>query len=408
MVYAIRAGILGDFDVIDGDQVSGEFEQVEPVLVSQPESLVNGTHVRLVHRPGTDVPALVIFGDENNGPKGQAARTMSLDEREEADLYEIFPEGKNWYPISETGPLTEVLDHTRGGKPALAIGASMGGYGALRYAKRAGCSAVLSFGPQARLEPGMTGVGAKYAGFYRADLHHDMEITSGHLPERAYVVIDPANAHDLLHAELLRHEAGADVIALRHMGHRTDKAMSSPETIDAALAAAASGDREGLARALRRGRRNVPSFLARLSLACSQKGHPRWAADIARLPERDGQELSPELRLSLAVARAGLGLPFEALEDIESLIVAAPQNARFWRALVEQYETMEQHEAAGEVLELALGETENFMFCWKLIENRMQAGRTMEARMLSDLALEQWPDHAPQIERMRTRLDEVA
>ncbi|NDR55287.1 hypothetical protein [Aliiruegeria sabulilitoris] len=373
-----------------------------------PGCLVDGTYIRLMHHSGESEPVLVVFGDEVTGPRGQVARPLGLKVQEDTDLYEVIPKGRHWYPVTETGPMSESLARAKDGKRAVALGASMGGYGALRYGARAGCGTVLAFSPQARLEPGMTTVGARHARNYREELHSDMDVEPAHLPERAYVVIDPADAHDLLHAELLRHEAGVEVIALAHMGHRCERALSSPEVVDRALEAATAGNREGLARALRRGRRNVPGYLARLSLACSERGHPQWGADIARLPEREGKPLSLDLRLALAVARAGMGQPFEALEQIESLIVSAPRNAGYWRALAEQYEAMGEEEAASDVMQLALEETENFLFCWKLIRNRMDTGAKEEALLLAEMALEHWPERAAQVEKIKERIASAA
>ncbi|RYH10640.1 hypothetical protein [Tropicimonas sp. IMCC6043] len=370
-------------------------------------NLVDGTYARLVHRAGTEQPAWVVFGDEERGPQGVAAAALGLD-LAGADLYEILPRGKHWYPASETGPMAETLSRVKAGKIAVAVGASMGGYGALRYGARAGCTTVLAFAPQARITPGMRGIGARHAEHYRADLHAGMEIEPEDLPERAYAVIDPANPHDLLHAELLRHEAGVEVIALPHMGSHPERAMASPDIARTALAAAAAGDREGLARALRRGRRQDKGFLARLSMTCSERGHPAWGESIARMSGVAEDPAAPILHLALAMARARLGRPLEALEDIEALIVAAPRNLRYWNALAGQYQVMGFPEAAAEVYELALGETEHFSFCWKLILNRMAAGAVDEARLLTDLALEHWPDRAAQIARVRARLDAAA
>ncbi|MDV7143376.1 hypothetical protein R3X27_11850 [Tropicimonas sp. TH_r6] len=373
-----------------------------------PECLVDGTYIRLLHRDGPATPALVIFGDEVSGPRGTAARALRVGAHPEADLYEILPNGPNWFPVTETGPMVETLARDKMDKPAVALGASMGGYGALRYGARAGCTTALAFSPQARLDPAMAGPGARHSGHFRADLHHDMEVSPAHLPERAYVIVDPEDAHDLLHAELLRHEAGVDVIPLKRMGHRTEQALSSPKITEEVLRAAAAGDREDLARALRRGQRAVPRYLARLSMACSERGHARWGAEIAQLPEREGKPLAPDLRMALARARAELGEPMAALELIETLIVDTPTNPRFWRALSEQYEAMGEAHAACDVLELALEETENFQLCWKLIQIRFSLGSLEEAGLLAEMAGELWPERFGQIERMKTRIAKAA
>lgn len=370
------------------------------------DCLVDGTYARLMHRWGPAQTAWIVFGDEERGPLGLAADALEL-ETAGADLYEFLPRGKHWYPASEIGPMAEMLSRAKAGKPAVALGASMGGYGALRYGARAGCATVLAFAPQARLTPGMRGLGARHGAHYRANLHAGMEIEPADLPERAYAVIDPAEPHDLLHAELLRHEAGVEVIAVPHMGQHPERVLASPGAAERILAAAAAGDREGLARALRRGRRHDPSFLARLSIAATERGHPAWGESIAQLSGA-GQAPTPMLQLALAMARAGLGRPLEALEQIEALIVATPRDLRYWNALAGQYDEMGYPDAAADVLELALGETEHFSFCWKLIHNRMATGATEEARLLTDFALEEWPEHVAQLERMRARLGAVA
>lgn len=362
--------------------------------------LLDGTFVRLEHRPGPKRPALVVFGDEKCGTDGFANAAG-------VDLYHVIPKGPHWYPASETGPMAETIARQLDGRPALALGASMGGYGALRYGARAGCTTVLAFSPQARLDPDMVRFGGRLARFHRSDLHGNMQVTPQHLPERAYVVIDPGDAHDLLHAELLRHEAGVEVITLPRMGHRTDRALSSPEIAAEVLDAATAGDRNRLARVLRRGQRTLPCYLARLSTACTGSGHPKWGAAIARLPLRAGGELVPELQLALARARMGLGQERAALASLEALVADDPGNCRYWQALAEQYATMGQSEAAAGVLEMALEQTEDFRFCRMLIRNRMELGEDRQALLLAEMAQEQWPDRAAQVERLKARIGQA-
>ncbi len=370
-----------------------------------PECLFEGTHVRLLHHSSDGKRVIVAFGPETVRARGGDAHAVGLARRTESDLFEVVPTQPSWYPAVEMDKVCKLVNRHRDQRPASGIGASMGGYGALRYGALAGCDTVLAFSPQARISPDMRGAAAaRYARHYRPDLHAQMGISAAMVPANAVVMFDPYEPHDRLQADLLHHETGVRLIALSYMGHHTEQALSTVAVAQQALQAAEAGEWTRLARVLRRGRRGAPAYLARLSQACSAREHFRWAADVADMAPSDAADRLPDLRIAIAMARAGLGHPLEALEELEALVVSAPRNLRYWKVLVDQYEAMDQMGAAADVLEIAVGETENFTFCWRLINNRIGVGALKEARAIADLAMEMWPDRRPQVQRILARI----
>lgn len=355
-------------------------------------------HARLYHRDGRSGFVVVHFGSEREVAGGIDPLARALAALTDLEVYRVVPRQASWYPVGAMGALCTLLAE-RIEKPAIACGASMGGYGALRHGAGAGCSAVLAFSPQVHIDPTRSGTdGLRYARQFRPGLHRSMDVRAEHLPSRVSVVHDPDIAHDRLHAALLQQLGGVELLRLGHMGHRTDGSVAVPAVARAVLLAAVQGRQSDLSRTLRRGRRHLPGFAARLALACAAAGHPAWAEAIAAracaCPSPPASAL-----MARAAARLGHGDMAAALRDLEAVVLAAPQTPGHWGRLVDLYDLLGRPAAADEVLRIAIAETGSFGLCWRLFSRLKGRGDAAAARAVAALAAQHWPRMRPLIGR---------
>lgn len=124
----------------------------------------------------------------------------------------------------------------------------------------------------------------------------------------------------------------------------------------------------------------------RLARRCLRHNHPRWAADIL-----DPISDHPEARLLRARAWSECGREQEALVDLEAQVAGAPDVARHWCELIRTYDRLGHGAAAVPLLELALAETGNVLFCWQLVARLKQQGASGRARAVARLGAEHWP-----------------
>ncbi|WP_068112521.1 hypothetical protein [Tropicimonas marinistellae] len=342
--------------------------------------------VQLFHRSARSDNAVVLFCE---GPTCARIRTnwISAPGRAAVDLFEVRPSRAGHYPPQEMRALCQILTETSS-RPAIALGAAMGGQAALHYARQAGCGALLAFSPI-----GVAPTGDPASG---PDLQQD------DLAPFTLIAFDPHRADDAAQFAALRQLDGVQPVRLPFMGQRTERTLIGENIARRVFTAVLRGEAGEVARLLRHNRGHDDGFLSRLSIACSQGGHPRWGAEIAAKGDPTRQHL-PDLAMARAEAQAALGQPLNAVETLEGLVVAAPESPRYWTLLADRYEAMGQVWATTEVLELALAVTENFGFCWRLL--RILAATDdpkarMQARALAELAKHHWPERRAQIARI--------
>ncbi|WP_177208260.1 tetratricopeptide repeat protein [Tropicimonas isoalkanivorans] len=341
--------------------------------------------VRLFHRPAESDYSVVLFGAGEGRPR-LSSRWMSGPGQAALDLYEIVPHDREALPAQQIDALCDVITETNS-RPAIAVGAGLGGLAALRHGRRAGCAATLAFSP----------IGVAPSG----DPATGPDLRQEDLTATAMVAFDPKVARDSAQMQALRRLGGVHGVPLPFMGLRTERALIGEGCALKVFGEALHGRLWEAAQLLRHNRAQDDRYLARLSRACTRRGHYRWAAEIASKTAPAAQG-NPELALARADALVGLGKSLEAVETLERLVVDAPQSARYWSLLADRYEEMGQDRATAEVLELALEVTENFGFCWRLIRKLgAMGGRSRaQAAAVAEMALEQWPEHREQIVRI--------
>ncbi|SNS28635.1 hypothetical protein SAMN05421757_101700 [Tropicimonas sediminicola] len=371
-------------DMTDDEQMAGQ--------QGQGTCLFEAAGLRLLHRPAPSDHALVLFED---APEAGRLRPgwLTGPGGEAVDLYRVVPQRAGLFPADEMQALCGVLAGTNA-RPAIAIGAGLGGQAALRHGQAAGCAIALAFSPMGVAPAGHPTVA---------------DIPEQDIAPLAMVAFDPKRRPDALQAEALRLLDGVHVLPLPHMGHRTERTLIGDHVAREVFAAALRGDAGEVARLLRHNRSHDDGFLSSLSLACSERGHYRWAADIAEQGDPARRHM-PDLAMARAEAQAGLGRPLEAVETLEGLVVSAPRSPRYWGLLIDRYEAMGQDVAVAELLELALAYTENFNFCARLIRklSGMNGPARAQASALADMARQHWPDRGGQIDRLAKGLAGIA
>jgi hypothetical protein len=356
-----------------------------PVLVH------DGRHAQVLHFPGTSDITLITFAVMYARADGRNAFASKLADRHGFDIIGIVPKGPNWYPAAEMAVIAPMV-RARLDRPALAYGASMGGYGALRYGRACGAQAALAFSPQAHIDPGVTGAGdPRYGRHHDPALHADMTIRAAHLPDRAFALFDPDVDPDLAQASLLPRSVAW--VPLRHMGHKSAGAIVGSAVARAAFAAAMAGDAATLGRVLMRNARKAPIFHANLSLAATARGHAGWGLSIAERAEGTFGAVS-ELVTARATALAALGRTMQAAEAHESLIARFPHVPKFYTALARLHEETGNLPAAGRTLMRLAQVVPNLPLTIKALRALIRADRWDEARALRAEAAARWPDAA--------------
>jgi hypothetical protein len=353
-----------------------------------PRIIHDGPIVQVLHFPGTSDITLVTFAVMYARADGRNAFASKLADRHGFDIIGIVPKGPNWYPAAAMAPVVDLV-RARLDRPTLAYGASMGGYGALRYGGAMGADATLAFSPQAHIDPAVTGAGdPRYGRHHDPALHQDMTIRADHLTPRAFAAFDTDVDPDLAQVSLLPEQVCW--VTLRHMGHKAAGAIAGSAVARACFAAALAGDGATLQRTLTRNARKAPIFHANLALSLTDR-HPGWALSIADNAVARFGPIS-ELVAARADALAALGQGDAAIAAHEDLITRFPHVPKFYAALARHHEQTGDHVAATDVTLRLARAVPALPLTVKALRALTKAGRTDEAAALRAEAAVRWPD----------------
>lgn len=369
-----------------------------------PTCLFDGRDVQLLHFAGDGAAAyrLVTFDIMHARANRKTAFAAALAVKNGVELYGIVPKHPCWYPGEETELACAIIARSAG-PPALAYGSSMGGYGALRFGRLAGCQAVLAFSPQATIDPGVTGLAdPRYARFHQPQRHRDMDVRADHLCRHTFVIHDPRSAFDSFQAGLLAGMAGLMTIALPHVGHKSVSVIASTDRAKAAFELALDGQGAQLQHLLRRSRSTAASYLAGLAQAAFDRGHHAWAGQIAAR----GLAKYPrdkDMTLVAALAAGKQGQPDRAAELLGRIIAGTPQVLKYRLALMQIRAEAGDYDGAVTALQGAMAQHHRFDLHIKLIRLLRQAKRWAEVQDCLTATLARWPDRAVELAKLRGR-----
>lgn len=366
-----------------------------------PACLFDGRDVQLLHFPGDGRAGyrLVSFDIMHARANRKTAFAAGFALKNGVELFGIVPKYPCWYPSDETAQACRIIA-AREGPLALAYGSSMGGYGALRYGRLAGCKAVLAFSPQATIDPAVTGqADPRYARFHDAARHSDMAVMPDHLCDHNFVIHDPKSKLDALQAALL---PPVHHLVLNHVGHRSVSVIASSGVATEAFKLALAGQGAALGHLLRQGKKTASSYLAGLAQAGFAARHYGWASAIAtRGLEKYPQD--KDLALVAALAHGKQGQTAQAVPILNRIIAGYPHVLKYRLALMQVLAEAGDLDGAVTTLQAALARQDRFDLHLKLIRLLRQSRRWPEVQAQIAQAAEKWPDRRAELDRLGGR-----
>ncbi|MFZ3581562.1 alpha/beta hydrolase [Loktanella sp. DJP18] len=198
----------------------------------------------------------------------------------------IATRDNDWFINAETTSLEAACLRLRGDyRIARALGFSMGGFGAFRFARALGLGNVVAVSPQVSIAPGVVPFETRYRREARAFDPGLGDMTALHDPAlEGDILIDPFNLNDLTHARMLQLVfPRVRLIRLPGGGHpctRVLRAVRRAGLVQALAIGPATGATH-LRQAHRAGRGGTVAYWHALSHAAGRL-HPRLAAQAAQ------------------------------------------------------------------------------------------------------------------------------
>ncbi|MTH79002.1 tetratricopeptide repeat protein [Paracoccus aestuariivivens] len=246
-----------------------------------PDVLFDGEHVQLLHFRRDSRIGLLTFDIMHARANGRNAFGKKLCERIGYDLLAVVPKYPCWYPAEEMRRIASISGQI-GGATRIAYGASMGGYGALRWGRQMGAEVVLACSPQYSIDPKAIGDGdRRYARHFRPDVHLDMDIRPEHIPTGSVMIYDPCFRLDRIHADRMLFPSVTG-IPLPHMGHRTVECLAGSVLATSVFEGLIAGRISAIRKVLLERRKITHSFPIHLAQAALQRGKLELADRIAQ------------------------------------------------------------------------------------------------------------------------------
>lgn len=297
--------------------------------------LFEGEEMQLLHLPGQSEFSLVTFDIMHAQANGRSGFAMKLALRRDLDPYAIVPRRPNWYPEAEARICASLVRASKD-RPSLGYGASMGGYGVLKYGASLGLDAALAMSPQSTIDPAEIGDSdPRYHRYFDPKVHDDMRVRAGDPPPIAYAVCDPHFAYDLAQRDLLGE--GVIPIDLPHMGHHTSRAMTPSGNASARLQEALEGRTQDLWISLRSSAIETLQFSIgriRMDLAEGDADMAYRRSKAAHRRYGDDQTLIALLGRSCLAS----GRNEEGIAVMSGLVEQRPEQILYLRTLADLYE----------------------------------------------------------------------
>lgn len=254
---------------------------MKPAIAFTP--VFSGEHLRAAISPGDGRHDLlmVTFDFRRTNRKGfsEANFSSSFARHGHAQL-SITSRANDWFINAETEALEAAL------APVVArfarshaLGYSMGGYGAFRFARALNLRHVVAISPQATIAPGAVPGDTRYATEAR---HFDPvlgDLSSRGSPDlRGLIVTDPFLAVDLAHARLItRAFPGVDILPLPFAGHPASRVLDDAGQVWLFQRAATMAKRGRMIRKSHHAaRRASPQYWTHFARTAA-RNHPLWA-----------------------------------------------------------------------------------------------------------------------------------
>ncbi len=359
--------------------------------VTDLELLFSGEHMELLYMPGDAPFALVTFDIMHARANGRTGFALKLARKHGIPLFAVVPRRPHWYPHAEAQQVAGIIAAAKD-RPTIGYGASMGGYGVLKYGQALRTDATLAFSPQMTIDPAINGANdRRYARFYDPDLNADMAICPGDLGPNANLIFDPHFFQDWFQQDLLKGDE-AHRIALPHMGHRAIGTMASSKVSATVFRAALEGDRATIAATLRANRKNTADYYQGLATAAMKADRPALALDIITTGE-NRKGATEDSTLTRARLLGFNGRADEGVDVLEALVAAHPHQVMYKRFLVDALEQADRMPDAINVLQSALDQSQNAVLAIRM-SKLLQRHSKRRAKTFNAMACQAWPTHA--------------
>ncbi|MFC0407388.1 tetratricopeptide repeat protein [Roseomonas elaeocarpi] len=273
--------------------------------------LYSSSDLYAVFQPGKSDFLLITFGF--NGMEADDSNFWGKHFCQQAQINAVgfMCRRSDWFPASAMLPaIAQVLPQISQFRHRITYGGSMGGFGALRYAKELGADTTIAYSPQYSIDPKIVGhFDPNFTELFQPLLNNAMEPDQRHIAEHAYVFFDPLHVKDREHARLIKAAApGVILIDMPHTGHSAGSAFASTYKATRLIEAALNHDTNLIRRLTAEARRTTPVRTGYVAAAALNK-HPRWAAGIV---SGRGSVIPPHLVKSL---RSAMKQKLSALEQ---------------------------------------------------------------------------------------------
>lgn len=285
-----------------------------------PVTLFDGDHLQLVHMPGTAPLTLLTFDIMHARANGRNAFAKKLCARNGFTLLGIVPKHPCWYPEAEIAQIAQICRSLRRGS-TIAYGASMGGYGALRWGRHLGADHALACSPQATIDPAVTGDrDRRYHAYFQPVLHADMAVRDQHMPPGSVALYDPHFRPDRFQAGLLADMPNLSLIALPHMAHGTASCLAGSTNARAVFDHLMAAETQALRRRALRQRKGSDTYRLELAATALRHNRPDLAQRLARMAQ-DGNPIGYHMlmaRRDMALAQPmGARAHYERVLDLQ-------------------------------------------------------------------------------------------
>lgn len=247
---------------------------------AQPKILFDGDDFQVRHYQANSDFRLLTFDIMHAKASGRGTFGLALTKKNAIDHIAVVPKYPCWYP-HRGGDIAARIIAAIKDRPTVAYGASMGGYGVLRWGRAAGADCALACSPQFTIEPDILGTrDRRYSAHFRPDLHSDMALRAEHLPDYAATIHDPHFKLDRLHVELMAGLPNLHVVTAPHMAHSTANCVTGSENATAIFRAALAHDTADIWRRVARRRKGSDVRGLYLAQKCSAKGRTGAALGV--------------------------------------------------------------------------------------------------------------------------------
>jgi hypothetical protein len=273
-------------------------------MTTGPRIVFDDAEVRAIFHPAPEPTAarppqswlLVTFAPRDMTADGLRFWGEKIAAKAGIDALGIVAKRPNWYPAASMAPLREAAGPLLAGfHEIVTYGASMGGYGALKYGAALGAQTAIAICPQASIDPADTvPVKPRSVQHFRPELHAGMRVAPGDLPARSHIFFDPFQPHDDRQVALLRDVApAARVTRVPMSGHETIHLFAGTEIATSLIEACRRDDLTTLRALVSKQRRTHWLRLATTARMAALRGRTALAR---RLLERRGEQIpAPQL-----------------------------------------------------------------------------------------------------------------